>query len=157
MGDNEFPVTRDLQGKTGAFQETFKHCLQGFNGLTHESVSEKTCTQPQKTDSLSKLCAPSDSLVSIQKQACQADMSPFLQDRAAFIHPDKHTLHHAGSRALVFPHFKSATLWVLWGLITPAVHGSHAKEVALAMQGEISSSYAFYSGFLFPKEEHPRY
>lgn len=142
--------------RLGHSKRLFKHCLQGFNGLTHESVSEKTYTQPQKTDSLSKLCEPSDSLVSIQKQACQADMSPFLQDRATFIHPDKHTLHHAGSRALFFPHFKSGTLWVLWGLITPVVHGSHAKEMALAVQGEISS-YAFYSGFLFPKDEHPRY
>lgn len=87
LGDNEFHVTRDLQGKTGAFQKRFKHCLRGLNGLTHEPVSEKTYTQPQKTDSLTKLCEPSDSLVSIQKQACQADMSPFLPYRATFTHP----------------------------------------------------------------------
>lgn len=157
MGDNEFHVTRDLQGKTGAFQKTFKHCLQGFNGLTHESVSEETYTQPQKTNSLSKLCEPSDSLVSIQKQACQSNMSPFLQDRATFIHPLINTHCTTLGAELSSSPTSSQPHSGFCGVSLHQWCTVHAKEVALAVQGEISSSYAFYSGFLFPKEEHPRY
>lgn len=93
-----------------------------------------------------------------QKQVRQADMSPLSAGQGSlYPPPDKHTLHHAETRAVFFPRFMSATLGVLWGLITPVAHSSHAKEVALATQGEISSYSSFYYGSLFPKEERLRY
>lgn len=94
--------------------------MQGMNSLAHGSMTEKTHTHPKRESHLlTKQFEASDSLFSTEEQACQADLSPFLQGTATFLHLLINT------RCAVLrpeaPFLASSMSAVSWVLTTPAV------------------------------------
>lgn len=111
--------------------------MQGLNGSTHESRHEHVYVQSQKTVSPAKPFEPSDSLLPIKKQTCEADLSTFSEGQSNRpLTPEKHTLCPAEASGLspsptpgqplgpVRPN-RTSGVWVTRQRAAPITQGAH--------------------------------